>query len=129
MNIIKKAAFYFARKEFCRTAIIEKTDLSIIKEKNTLPVIIGLILIILSVFFVVPAFFVIGLIAVKLKKPLIGVIGIPVSYGFSWLLLILGMYLTGADYARTLGKWLARIVLEKILGKDVEKITANQMEY
>ena len=129
MNIIKKTALYFARKEFCKTAIIEKTDLSIIKEKHTLPVIIGLILIILSGFFVVPAFLAIGLIAVKLKKPLIGVIGIPVSYGFSWLLLLLGMYLTGADYARTLGKWFARVVLEKILGKDVEKITSDQMEY
>lgn len=127
--MIKKTARYFARKKFCREAINEVADLRVIKEKHTLSVMIGLLLIVLSFLFVVPAFLVIGLIAVKLRSPMIGVIGIPASYGFSWLLLMLGIYLTGADYAKALGKWFARVLLEKVLGSEAKKIASDQMEY
>lgn len=125
MGIIKKAALHFARKEFCRNAINECADLSIIREKHTLPVIIGLFLIVLSYLLVIPSFFAVGLIAARLKKPLIGVIGIPLAYGFSWLMLMLGMYLTGPEYAKTLGKWIVRVVLEGILGDEARKVAAD----
>lgn len=128
MNLLVKTAQFFARKEFCRAAINERADLSLVKEKLTLTVILGLFLIVLSCFFVVPAFFVIGLIAVKLRKPMIGVIGIPVSYGFSWLLLMLGMYMTGTDCAKAVGKWLTRIALERMLGDKARKVVSDQME-
>lgn len=128
MNLLVKTAQFFVRKEFCRTAIYEKADLSLVKEKLTLTVITGLCLIVLSCFFVVPAFIVIGIIAVKLKKPMIGVIGIPVSYGFSWLLLMLGMYMTGTDCAKAVGKWLTRIALEKMLGDEAMKVVSDQPE-
>lgn len=127
--MIRKTARYFARKKFCREAISERTDFSVIKEKLTFKIIIGLILIVISFLFVLPAFFVIGLIAYKLDKPVIGGIGMTVSYGFSWMLLMLGMYITGPDYAKTLGKWLTRVILEKILGTDAGKIASDQMEY
>lgn len=125
MGIIKKAALHFARKEFCRNAINECADLNFIKEKHTLPVIIGLFLIVLSYLMVIPSFFAVGLIAARLKKPMIGVIGIPLAYGFSWLILMLGMYLTGPDYAKALGKWIVRVVLEGILGDEAKKIASN----
>ena len=125
MSIIKKIALYFARKEFCRNAICEHADLSVIREKHTLPVIIGLVLIIFSYVFVIPAFFIIGLIAAETKKPMIGVIGIPLAYGVSWVMFMLGIYLTGSDYAKALGKWVVRIILERILGDEAKKIASN----
>lgn len=125
MSILKKAALYFARKEFCKKAINERTDLSVLKEHHTVPVIIGLFLIIVSYLMVVPAFLIVGLIAAKFKKPMIGVIGIPLAYGFTWLITMLGMYLTGPEYAKALGRWVARVVLEKILGEDAKKIASN----
>jgi hypothetical protein len=126
LSIIKKTALYFARKEFCRNAINnERVDLSVLKEKHTAPVIIGLFLIVFSYFIVIPGFFIIGLIAARLKKPMIGVIGIPLVYGISWLIFMLGMYLAGPEYAKALGRWIARVVLEKILGDEAKKIASN----
>ena len=126
MSIIKRTAVYFARKEFCRTAINECADLSFVREQHTIPVLIGIFLIVVSFLIGLPAVFVVGIIAAWVRKPLIGVIGIPLIYGFSWLLLMMGMYLTGPDYARSLGKWIVKVVLEKILGEEAKRIASNQ---
>lgn len=127
MSIIKKIAHYFVRKEFCINALHhERTDLGVLKEKHTLPVVIGLVLIIFSYLFIIPAFLAIGLIASWLKKPLIGVIGIPLAYGFSWLVFMLGMYLTGTEYVKALGRLIVRVILEKILGDEAREIASSQ---
>jgi len=128
LSIIKKAALYFARKEFYRNAINERADLSVLKEKRTAAVSIGLFLIVFSYLIVIPAFFVVGLISAWLKKPMVGVIGIPLVYGLSWLLLMLGMYLTGPRYAKALGRWVSRIILEKILGDEAKTIRTLPQE-
>lgn len=125
MNIVKKTAAYFARKEFCRNAISECADLSLLKEKHTPGVTIGIVLIVLSCMIVFPSFFIVGVMAAKLRKPMIGVIGIPLAYGFSWLILMLGMYLTGPEYAKTLGKCVVKVVLEKILGDEAKEIASR----
>ena len=128
MSIIKKAALYFARKEFCRNAINERADLSVLKGKHTAAVSIGLFLIVFSYLIVIPAFLIVGLIAAWLKKPMVGVIGIPLAYGISWLLLMLGLYLTGPRYAKALGRWVARVILVKILGDDAKIIKSLPQE-
>ena len=125
VRIVKKTAIHFARKDFCREAINECADLSVLREHHTLPVVAGIILIVLSFVIVIPSFFIIGLIAAELRKPLIGIIGIPLAYGFSWLMLMLGMYLTGPEYAKALGKWVTRVMLEKILGDEAKKIASE----
>ncbi|MCK7503884.1 MAG: hypothetical protein MZV70_07115 [Desulfobacterales bacterium] len=79
-------------------------------------------MIVFSFVMVILSFFIVGLIAAWLKKPMVGVIGIPLAYGISWLLLMLGLYLTGPRYAKALGRWVARIILEKILGDEVNTI-------
>lgn len=125
MNIIKKAALYFARKEFCRSAINEHADLSVFKEKLTGTVIIGLVLIFLSYLLGIPAVFIVGGIAAWLKNPRFGVIGIPLIYGISWLLLMLGIYLAGPQYGKAVSRWTARVVLEKILGDEAREIASD----
>ena len=122
MSIIKKTALYFARKEFCRAAIHEHADLSVFEEKLTAGVITGLVLIAVSYPIGLPAVFVVGGIAAWLEKPMIGFIGIPLTYGISWLLFILGMYLAGPKYGKALSSWAVRVILEKILGDEAKTI-------
>jgi hypothetical protein len=122
LSIIKKAALHFARKEFCRNAINKRADLTVLRQKHTLSEIIGIFLIVFSFIIVIPSFFIVGLIAADLKKPMIGIIGIPLAYGISWLILILGMYLTGPRYAKALRRWITNVVLEKILGDEINTV-------
>ena len=128
MNIIKKSALYFARKEFCRAAINDHADLSIFKEKLTGTVIVGLIIILISYFLGIPAAFIVGGIAAWLKSPAFGVIGIPLVYGLSWLLLMLGIYLAGPQYGRALSRWAVRVILEKIIGNDAKESGSTRMD-
>ena len=128
MSIIKKTALYFARKEFCRAAIHEHADLSIFKKKLTATVIIGLILIAFSNLIGLPAVFIVGGIAAWLEKPMLAFIGIPLIYGISWLLLMLGVYLAGPKYGKALSRWAARVILEKILGNEAKTIGSVPVE-
>jgi len=128
LSIIKKTALYFARKEFCRAAIHEHADLSIFEKKLTATVIIGLILIAFSNLIGLPAVFIVGGIAAWLEKPMIGFIGIPLTYGISWLLLMLGLYLAGPKYGKALSRWAVRVILEKILGNDAKTIGSVPVE-
>ena len=122
MSIIKKVARYFARKEFCRAAIVEHADLSVFEAKLSAAVITGLVLIAFSYPIGLPAVFIIGGIAAWSGKPMIGVIGIPLTYGISWLLFMLGVYLAGPKYGRAIIRWAVRVILEKILGKEAKTI-------
>lgn len=128
MNIIKKAALHFARKEFCRNAINERADLAVLRQQHTLPEKIGIFLIVFSFIMVIPSFFIVGLIAADLKKPMVGIIGIPVAYGISWLITMLGMYLTGPRYVKALGRWIAKVVLGKILGDELNAVRSMPMK-
>ncbi|GAB6267545.1 MAG: hypothetical protein STSR0002_02850 [Smithella sp.] len=128
MNIIKKAALHFARKEFCRNAINERADLAVLRQKHTLPEKIGIFLIVFSFIMVIPSFFIVGLIAADLKKPMVGIIGIPVAYGISWLITMLGMYLIGPRYVKALGRWITKVVLEKILGDEINTVRSSPIK-
>jgi len=128
LNIIKKSALYFARKEFCRAAINDHADLSIFKKKLTGTVITGLIIIFISYFLGIPAAFIVGVIAAWLHSPAFGVIGIPLAYGLSWLLLMLGIYLAGPQYGRALSRFVVRVILEKILGNEVIRPESTRVQ-
>ena len=128
MSIIKKTALYFARKEYCMAAINEHADLSVFKEKLSATVIIGLILITISYLLGIPAVFIVGGIAAWLKNPTFGVIGIPLIYGFSWMLLMLGLYLAGPKYGKAFSRWTVRVILEKILGDEAKTIRSLPQE-
>ena len=124
LKIIKKAARYFARKEFCRAAIDERADLSVFEKKLSATVITGLVLIFVSYLIGLPTAFVLGAIAVaKFNASIAGVITTAI-YGISWLLFMLGAYLAGPKYGKAFSRWAVRVVLEKILGAEAKKIGA-----
>jgi len=128
LKIIKKTALYIARKKFCREAIQEKADLAAITQKPSKTIIVGISLIAFSYVIGMPAVVTIGLIAAWMKKPLIAVIGGPLIYAISTIIFIIGIKMAGKKYFVDLLRWMARVILEKILGDDVRQITGTGMD-
>lgn len=104
-----------AGTQFVRSAIEDQADLSAFKEKPSLAVITGVLLIIISSLLGWPAVTVIGALAIHFERPLIAVIGGPLVYGFSHLVFLVGMYFSGAEYSVIFFRWLARVVMERLL--------------
>jgi len=123
LNIIKKTALYVARKNYCRTAIEERADLSAIREKPTLSMMVGLGLIAFSYLIGMPTVIALGVLAASMGKPLMGIIGGALIYTISTIMFIIGIKMAGKKYFHVFCRWMVRIVLEKILGKDVRVIS------
>ena len=128
MSIVKKIARYFARKEFCRAAIHEHADLSVFKEKLSTAVLAGLVLIGVSYLIGLPTAVVVGGIVVAKFNALIAAVITTMIYGVSWLLFMMGVYLAGPKYGKSLSRWAARVILEKILGAEAKTIAAVPVE-
>ncbi|HON58465.1 MAG TPA: hypothetical protein PLT45_02910 [Smithella sp.] len=129
MNVIKKVGLYFANKEFCRAALCDRADLkSIFRGKLSPSVVAGLVLIVISFIIGIPAMVVVGVASAWLKSPLMGLVGIPLVYGISWLMLMLGLYLAGSRYGMAFLRWATRVILEKIIGEEAEKVRAPAEE-
>ena len=114
-EMYRKFILKIANTTFVHTAIEEQADLSAFKEKPSLPVVTGVVLIIISSLLGWPAVAVAGILAIKLNEPLIAVIGGPLVYGFSYLVFLLGMYFSGAKYSLIFSRWLVRVIMEKLL--------------
>ena len=113
--LFRKIVLYFAATPFVQTAIEEKADLAAFRIKPTPTVLAGVFAIGLSFLLGWPSVFVLGVFAVKLHTPWIVVVGGPLIYGFSHLVFLLGMYLSGAIYSLIFCRWFARITVERFL--------------
>lgn len=111
-NILRR----IAKTDFVRRAIEERADLSAFKERPTGRIIFGISAMGFSYIIGWPAVSLLGAISIYLNKPLIVIIGGPLTYGLSHLVFILGMYLAGAKYTRIFMRWAARVTIEKFLG-------------
>lgn len=120
MSILRRMARYFARKSFCRQAIDEHADLRVFKERLTFSIVIGMVLIATSYAIGLPTVAAFAAIAASMKKPLVGIIGGALIYGISTLMFIIGIKMAGKKYFVALNRWLARIILEKILGAEAK---------
>ena len=105
-----------AKKDYVRSALNDKADLSAFKEKPSARIIIGVLAILFSYIISWPAIGALGAISVYLDNPLIVVIGGPLLYGFSHLVFMFGMYLAGAKYSKIFLRWATRVAVEKLLG-------------
>ena len=100
---------------FVHAAIGDHADLSAFKEKPGLRILTGVFLIILSFPLGWPAVSGLGILAFKLGNPWIVAVGGPLVYGFSHLVFLLGMFLSGAKYTQIFCRWLVRVVVERLL--------------
>ncbi|MCF8127032.1 MAG: hypothetical protein K9N10_00840 [Deltaproteobacteria bacterium] len=101
---------------FVQKAIADRADLSAFKERPSPRAIVGISAIGISYIIGWPAVVFLGAVSVHLGKPMIAVIGGPLTYGLSHLVFILGMYLAGADYTRIFLRWAIRKAMEKMMG-------------
>lgn len=103
-----------SQTEFVRSAVAEKADLTAFKQRPTIRVIAGVSLIGFSFVIGWPAVGALSALAVYLQKPLVAIIGGPLTYGLSHLVFLAGMYLAGAEYTRIFLRWAARMAMEKL---------------
>lgn len=75
-------------------------------------VIIGIILIFLSYILGWPVVALLSYLSYYFNKPLIIVIGGPIMYGISWLVLWLGLYLSGKEYIKKIIDWIKKCILK-----------------
>ena len=115
--IVKRITIRLASTGFVRQAMAEKSDLSAFKEKPSAAVLAGLTLLGFSYVIGWPAVAGLGAIAIYLKKPIIAVVGGPLTYGLSHLVFLLGMYLCGKQYPVIFLRWLTRVSMEKMLAR------------
>lgn len=128
LNVIKKVALRLAEKPFCKQAIADKANLAAIRARPSKSAIAGLVMVGFSYVIGLPAIIVLGILAVWIKDARVAVIGGPLIYGISTLMFIIGIKMAGKQYFRSFMRWLTRIGLEKILGKDICQVTQEQLD-
>jgi hypothetical protein len=114
-RLIKKIILYFARTPYVRSAIEERASLDAFKEKPTFTVLAGVFAIAISFPLGWPSVAALGILSIKLQTPWIVVIGGPLVYGFSHLVFLFGMYLSGSVYTLIFCRWLTRVTMERAL--------------
>lgn len=124
LQLVKKAARYFARKNYCQAVVVTQADLRVFQEKPTFSMIMGTLLIILSYVIGLPAVVFLAALAVWMRKPLIGIIGGPLIYAISMVIFIIGIRMAGLKHIKAFFAWITRVVLEKILGDEIKEICA-----
>jgi uncharacterized membrane protein AbrB (regulator of aidB expression) len=114
MKTIRRIFNKLAETDYVRNAIEEQADLSAFKQHPTPRIILGTAAIAFSYVIGWPAVSLLGTLAVYFKKPLLVVIGGPLTYGLSHLVFLLGMYLAGARYTKIFMRWATRMAMEKL---------------
>ncbi len=114
-RLTEKIILYCAALAFVRSAIEEGANLDAFREKPTLTVLAGVFAIVISFPLGWPAVAALGLLSIKMQTPWIVVIGGPLIYGFSHLVFLFGMYLSGAVYSLIFCRWLTRVIMERAL--------------
>jgi len=114
-QLCTKCILWVASTDFVRSAMAERADLSAFRERPTVRVLLGVFFIGLSFLLGWPAVAALGVLSLYWQTPWIVVIGGPLVYGFSHLVFLVGMYLSGAAYSLIFCRWLARVTMERCL--------------
>jgi hypothetical protein len=114
-RLITKIILHLARTPYVRSAIEERAGLDAFKEKPTFTVLAGVFAIAISFPLGWPSVAALGVLSIKLQTPWIVVIGGPLVYGFSHLVFLFGMYLSGSVYTLIFCRWLTRVAMERAL--------------
>ena len=122
MVIRKKIAQTLANTDFGISAVKEKADLNAFKQRPSIRVVIGIILMGFSYIIGWPAISALGVIAYKYDSPLLFIAGAPALYGISHIVFFLGLYLAGANYTKVFFRWAVRRMIEKYGGDSIEEM-------
>jgi CHASE2 domain-containing sensor protein len=112
----KKIAPYLAENKYIKKIFEHPADLSEFKERPTPRLITGLALMVLSFIMGWPAVAALSVLAVWFKRPLIAVIGCPATYALSYVVFIVGAWLSHAPhYMGVLARYTLQSFLRKLL--------------
>ncbi len=114
-RLTEKIILHLAATTFVRSAIEERANLDAFKEKPTPTVLAGVFSIAISFVLGWPSVTALGILSIKMRTPWIVAIGGPLVYGFSHLVFLFGMYLSGTVYSLIFCRWLTRITMERAL--------------
>ena len=89
-----------------------------LKEKPTARFYAGLALILFSHLIILPAFALLGYLAVSWEEPWIAVLGVPAVFIAVHLIFILGAFLAGGNYAKHTFLWACKLFLLKFGTKE-----------
>ncbi|MFW6401852.1 MAG: hypothetical protein ACOCY5_04225 [Desulfohalobiaceae bacterium] len=109
------------RREFVRSAVKEKADLSLFKQKPSKKILLGLICIAVSYIICWPVISALGVFAVYIEQPELVLIGGPLIWTAAHFLCMFGTYLAGVEHTKALTKWLARKFVESKLPEEVQR--------
>jgi CHASE2 domain-containing sensor protein len=114
--IRRRIAKYLAGKKYIIEILENPTDLSEFNERPTKRLITGLILMGLSYVIGWPAVAALSVLAVWFREPMIAVIGCPTTYGLSYLVFIVGAWLSRAPhYIAILARYAIQYFLRKLI--------------
>ncbi len=102
------------KTRFVQIALKDNANLSKFRQKPTVRELAGLFTIAISYIIGWPVIAMLGIVAGYLHKPLIIIVGGPFMYLMSHLTFILGMYLSGASYAKAFIRWITKIIVLKL---------------
>ncbi|MBN2495424.1 MAG: hypothetical protein JXR96_12590 [Deltaproteobacteria bacterium] len=101
-------------------AVDEHADLSMFRGRPAPRLLVGLGLLGLSMLLGWPAVALMAVLAVAFEEPLIGVVGGPAIYAFSWLIYGAGILVAGWEvlkYMHAFNRWSARRLVEWLVGE------------
>lgn len=78
---------------------------------------LGLVIIVISYVLGWPAVGVLGALSFSYDEPELVVVGGPLIYGLSYVVLFLGVYLAGGQYSKTFFRWAIRVTMEKFMNR------------
>lgn len=114
-QIIRQGIKKIGATEYVRSTIVEEADLSAFREKPTPTILAGVFAITFSFVLGWPAVALCGLLSIRMHNPWIAAVGGPLVYGFSHLVFMLGMYLSGGTYSLIFLRWFTRVSMERLL--------------
>ena len=129
MRIFQWIAECFADQPFVRSAREDREYLSAFKKRPTATVILGIFLILFSYVIGWPVVGALGLLSFYTGKPLILMIGGPLTYGLSHLVFLAGLYFAGKPYAIALARWAIRVAFEKMLPAQAESTSRDYQKH
>ena len=114
--IREKIGQYLAGKKFIQKILENPADLSEFKKRMTPRLITGLISMVLSFIIGWPAVAALSVLAVWFKEPLIAVIGCPTTYALSYVVFIVGAWLSRAShYIGNLARYAIQYFFRKLI--------------
>jgi len=121
LGLRRKLGLRLLRLRFVRKAVEERADLEMFRHRPDLRLAIGLGLLAISMLLGWPAVGVMTGLAIYFDEAMIGFIGGPAIYGFSWIIYLAGLWVAGKEvlrYAGAFNRWMARRGVEKFLGPE-----------